>query len=224
MKKIFCLSLYFKSQKFIFSQSEWRVLTMSSWSRRVKIRGLKSSIEVQLPTVSGNLRKMLSFCLCTSFVSCYCVLTEKIDGTDSVWPSITFPVSESDHFSSPTETRMCSLADCCKPLCSTGILVRRPTLATCRTIISHFGVCTSQTVCWSTLDVLTFCGSIHPSTSQQRQITASHIRFWWLCNKKCQITRFVDLYTHRHRSSDKSQQAILEFNDYATKTVKLHVA
>ena len=31
---------------------------MSSWSR-VKIRGLKSSIEVQLPTVSGNLKKML---------------------------------------------------------------------------------------------------------------------------------------------------------------------
>ena len=49
---------------------------MSSWSRRVKIRGLKSSTEVQLPTISGNLKKMLYSCLCTSFVSCYCVLTE----------------------------------------------------------------------------------------------------------------------------------------------------
>ena len=57
---------------------------MSSWSRRVKICGLKSSIEVQLPMVSGNLKKMLYSCLCTSFVSCSCVLTEKIDETGRV--------------------------------------------------------------------------------------------------------------------------------------------
>ena len=57
---------------------------MSSWSRRVKICGLKSSIEVQQPTVSGNLKKMLHSCLCTSFVSCYCFLTEKIDKNGSV--------------------------------------------------------------------------------------------------------------------------------------------
>ena len=37
--------------KFIFHQSESYVLTMLSWSRRLKIYGLKSSIEVQLPTV-----------------------------------------------------------------------------------------------------------------------------------------------------------------------------
>ena len=30
---------------------------------------------------------------------------------------MTFPISESYHFSSPTETRMCGLVDCCKPLC-----------------------------------------------------------------------------------------------------------
>ena len=57
---------------------------MSSWSRRVKICGLKSSIEVQLPTVSGNLEKMLYSRLRTSFMSCYCVLMEKIDKTGSV--------------------------------------------------------------------------------------------------------------------------------------------
>ena len=83
MKKIFCLFFYFKIRKFIFRQSESCVLTMSSWSR-VKIRGFKSSIEVQLPIVSGNLKKMLYSCLCTSFVSCYCVLTEKIDENDTV--------------------------------------------------------------------------------------------------------------------------------------------
>ena len=83
-KTFFCLSLYFKIQKFIFHQSESYVLTMSSWSRRVKLRGLKSSIEVQQPTVNGNLMKMLYYCLCTSFVSCYCVLTEKIVKNGSV--------------------------------------------------------------------------------------------------------------------------------------------
>ena len=51
---------------------------------RVRIRGLKSSTEVQLPIVSGNLTKMLHSCLCTSFVSCYCVLTEKIDQNGSI--------------------------------------------------------------------------------------------------------------------------------------------
>ena len=84
MKKIFYLSLSFKIRKFIFRQSESCVLTMSSWSRRVKIRGLKSSSEVQQPTVSGNLKKMLYSCLCTSFVSCYCVLMAKIDKNGSV--------------------------------------------------------------------------------------------------------------------------------------------
>ena len=83
MKKIFCLSLYFKIRKFLFCQSESCVLKMSSWSR-VKICGLKSSIEVQRPTVSGNLKKILYSCLCTSFLSCYCVLTEKIDENGSV--------------------------------------------------------------------------------------------------------------------------------------------
>ena len=57
---------------------------MSSWSWWVKIRGLNSSIEVQLPTVSGNLKKIIYSCLCTSFVSCYGVLTEKIDETGNV--------------------------------------------------------------------------------------------------------------------------------------------
>ena len=83
-KEKFCPSLYFKIRKFIFRQSESCVLTMSSWSRRVKSWGLKSSVEVQQPTVSGNLKKMLNSCLCTSFVSCYCVLTEKIDKNGSV--------------------------------------------------------------------------------------------------------------------------------------------
>ena len=78
------LSVYFKIRKFIFRQSESCVLTMSSWSRRVKICGLKSYTEMQLPTVSGNLKKMLYSCLCTSFVSCYCVFTVKIDENDNV--------------------------------------------------------------------------------------------------------------------------------------------
>ena len=92
MKIIFCLSIYFEIRKFISRQSESCVLTMSSWSRRVKICGLKLSIEVQLPTVSGNLKKMIYSCLCTSFVSCYCILTEKIGENRSV---VTI-----DHFSS----------------------------------------------------------------------------------------------------------------------------
>ena len=92
-KKIFCLSLYFKIRKFIFRQSESCVLTMSSWSRRVKLCGLKSSIEVQQPTVSGNLKKMFYSCLFTSFMSCYCALTEKIYKNGSV---VTI-----DHFSRP---------------------------------------------------------------------------------------------------------------------------
>ena len=78
-RNFFCLSLYFKIRKFIFRQSQSCVLTMSSWSRRVKICGLKSSIEV-----SGYLNKMFYSCLCTSFISCYCVLTEKIDKNGSV--------------------------------------------------------------------------------------------------------------------------------------------
>ena len=81
-KKFFFLSLYFKIRKFIFHQS---------WSRWVKICGLKSSIEVQQPTVSGNLKKMFYSCLCTSFMSCYCVLTEKIDKNSSVVTIDHFP-------------------------------------------------------------------------------------------------------------------------------------
>ena len=43
---------------------------------------------------------------------------EKIDKNGSVVTIHHFSVSESDHFWSPTETRMCGLAaDCCKPLC-----------------------------------------------------------------------------------------------------------
>ena len=57
---------------------------MSSWSQRVKISGLKSFIEVQIPIVSGNLKKMLYSCFCMSLANCYCVLTEKIDETGSV--------------------------------------------------------------------------------------------------------------------------------------------
>ena len=35
----------------------------------------------------------------------------------------------------------------------------------------------SQTVCWAIIEVLTFPGSLHTSTSHQRQITTSDIRF-----------------------------------------------
>ena len=55
-------------------------------------------------------------CLCTNFMSCYCILAENTK-TAALWPSITFPVYESDHFSPPSEARRCGLADCCKPLC-----------------------------------------------------------------------------------------------------------
>ena len=119
-KKFFCLSLYFKIRKFIFRQSESCVLTMSSWSRQVKICGLKSSIEVQQPTVSGNLKKMFYSCLCTSFRSCYCVLREKINQNGSVVTIGQFSRlrvgSLLVSYGICTETRMCDLADCCKPL------------------------------------------------------------------------------------------------------------
>ena len=39
------------------------------------------------------------------------------------------------------------------------------------------GVFNSQTVCWAIIEVLTFPGSLHTSTSHQRQITTSNIRF-----------------------------------------------
>ena len=75
---------------------------MSSWSRRVKTHGLKSSIEVQLSTVDGNLKKILYSCFCGSFVSCYCVLMEKMDEYGCFVTIAHFPVIESDHFSSPS--------------------------------------------------------------------------------------------------------------------------
>ena len=59
---------------------------------------------------------MLYSCLCSSFLSCCCVLTEKIGKMAQLWPSITFLVSDSDHVSPPSEVRRCGLADCCKPL------------------------------------------------------------------------------------------------------------
>ena len=39
------------------------------------------------------------------------------------------------------------------------------------------GVYNSQTVCWAIIEVLTFPGSLHTSTSHHRQITTSNIRF-----------------------------------------------
>ena len=39
------------------------------------------------------------------------------------------------------------------------------------------GVYNSQTVCWAIIEVLTFPGSLHTSTSHQRQITTSNISF-----------------------------------------------
>ena len=83
-KDFFLFESWLQIRKFIFRQSESCVLTMSSWSGRVKNHGLKSSIEVQLPTVSGNLKKMLYSCLCVNFVSCYCVLMEKMDENGSL--------------------------------------------------------------------------------------------------------------------------------------------
>ena len=80
----FFVGVFTSKSESLFSTNQNRVFTMSSWSYQVKIRGLKSSIEVQLPTVSGNLKKILYSCLCTSFVICYCVLTEKIDENDSI--------------------------------------------------------------------------------------------------------------------------------------------
>ena len=98
-QRTFFVWVFTSKSESLFSANQNRVLTMSSWSRPVKIRGLKSYSEVQLPTVSGNLKKMLYSCLCTSFVSCYCVLTEKIDENGSV---VTI-----DHFS-PSPSRITS--------------------------------------------------------------------------------------------------------------------
>ena len=39
------------------------------------------------------------------------------------------------------------------------------------------GVYNTQTVCWAIIEVLTFPGSLHTSTSHQQQITTSNIRF-----------------------------------------------
>ena len=55
-------------------------------TRGIKFCGLKSSIEVHYPTVSGNLlilKKKLYSCLCASFVSCCCILLEKMDENGS---------------------------------------------------------------------------------------------------------------------------------------------
>ena len=38
-----------------------------------------------------------------------------------------------------------------------------------------------------------------------------------ICWAIIEVLTFPDLYTHRHRTSDKSQQATLDFNNYATK-------
>ena len=50
-EQFFCLSLDFKILRFIFHQSQACLLTMSRWSQRAKICGLKSSIKVHYPTV-----------------------------------------------------------------------------------------------------------------------------------------------------------------------------
>ena len=76
-RKVF-VEVFTSKSETLFSANYNRVLRMSSWSRRVKIRGVKTSIEAQLPTVSGYLKKMLYSCSCMSFVSGYCVLMKKI--------------------------------------------------------------------------------------------------------------------------------------------------
>ena len=44
------------------------------------------------------------------------------------------------------------------------------------TYMTYSGVYKSQTVCWAIIEVLTFPGSLHTSTSHQRPITTSNIR------------------------------------------------
>ena len=83
-EEIFFVWVFTSKYESSFSANQNCVSLRCRVGSRVKIRGLKSSIEVQLPIVSGNLKYMLYSCLCTSFVSCYCVLTEKIDENDNV--------------------------------------------------------------------------------------------------------------------------------------------
>ena len=121
MKKNFLLGLDFKMLKCIFCQSKSCVLTMSSWSWRVTIRGLnmlKSSIEVHYPAVSGNLKEML-FLLVWEFRE----LLLRFDGElcrtmAALWPSVTFLVFESDHFSfggsKVWPSRLLQATVCCK--------------------------------------------------------------------------------------------------------------
>ena len=135
MKNFVCLSLYFKIRKFIFHQSESCVLTMSRWSRRVKICGSKSSNEVQLQS-TPVISRLLGAKICERELS-----------------------------GSPVISRFPAKATTCHFQC------HRPTYMT------YSGVYKSQTVCWAIIEVLTFPGSLHTSTSHQRQITTSNIRF-----------------------------------------------
>ena len=62
----------------------------------------------------------------------------------ALWPLITFPVSEWDHFSPPSEAGRCGLADCCKPQCP-KVLFQGLELRVQQSLLGH------QASCFNTL-------------------------------------------------------------------------
>ena len=56
----------------------------------------------------------------------------------TLWPLITFPISELDHFSCPMETRMCGLADCASPVTSQTLYRLPPPPTTHTSVLIRF--------------------------------------------------------------------------------------
>ena len=72
----------------------------------------------------------------------------------ALWPSSTFPIFESDHFSPPLEARMCGLVVCNNPLCfetGNGNQSKRPhsNMATTRTATLSRITTRTATLLWS---------------------------------------------------------------------------
>ena len=117
MKKIFCLSLYFKIWNFIFRQLQSRPYDVEL------VTTGKNSCSKDIYWSATTNSKCLSeenviFLLVYEFREWLLHFDEENKTKmAALWPTITFPIPESDHFSSPTETRICGLADCWKPLC-----------------------------------------------------------------------------------------------------------
>ena len=86
--------------------------------------------------------------------------------------------------STPVISRLLGAKICERELSGSPVISHFRAKATTRdlqghrpTYMTYSGVYKSQTVCWAIIEVLTFTWSLHTSTSHQRQITTSNIRF-----------------------------------------------